>query len=141
MASWREAVLAVVVVLALGTGMFFFSGAELGETTATTVPVMVDTEAVARGEALAQQMGCLACHSTDGTPGVGPTWKGLAGSSRPLTTGESVVADDTYLFNSIVEPGEQVVAGYDPIMPPDFGERLTEQEISDLVEYIRSLSS
>ncbi|MFQ5523426.1 MAG: c-type cytochrome [Acidimicrobiia bacterium] len=141
MASWREAVLAVVVVLALGAGMFYFSGASLEETTATTVPVVVDTETAARGEALAQQLGCLACHSTDGTPGVGPTWKGLAGSSRPLASGESVVADDTYLFNSIVEPSQQVVAGFDPIMPPDFGERLTEQEISDLVEYIRSLSS
>lgn len=141
MASWREAVLAVVVVLALGAGMFYFSGASLEETTATTVPVVVDTETAARGEALAQQLGCLACHSTDGTPGVGPTWKGLAGSSRPLTSGESVVADDAYLINSIVEPSQQVVAGFDPIMPPDFGERLTEQEISDLVEYIRSLSS
>ncbi len=141
MRSWWEAVLAFAVVLTLGAGMFFFSGATLGETTATTIPVVVDTDAAARGEALAQQRGCLACHSTDGTPGVGPTWKGLAGSSRPLTTGESVVADDNYLFNSIVDPAAQVVAGFDPIMPPDYGDLLSEQEISDLVEYIRSLSS
>jgi cytochrome c oxidase subunit 2 len=141
MRSWWEAVLALVVVLALGTGLFFFSGATLGAPTATTAPVVVDTEAAARGEALATQLGCLACHSTDGTPGVGPTWKGLAGSSRPLASGESVIADDAYLFNSIVEPAEQVVAGFDPIMPPDYGETLSEQEISDLVEYIGSLSS
>ncbi|HIE22574.1 MAG TPA: cytochrome c [Acidimicrobiia bacterium] len=140
MRSWWEAVLALAVVLALGAGLFFFSGGTLGQST-TTTPVVVDTEAAARGEALATQLGCLACHSTDGTPGVGPTWKGLAGSSRPLASGESVVADDAYLLNSIVEPAEQVVAGFDPIMPPDYGETLSEQEISDLVEYIRSLSS
>jgi hypothetical protein len=52
-----------------------------------------------------------------------------------------VVADDAYLFNSIIAPAEQVVAGFDPIMPPDYGAALTEQEISDLVEYIGSLSS
>jgi cytochrome c oxidase subunit 2 len=141
MRSWWEAVLAFVVVFALGAGLFFFSGGTLGETTATTAPVVMDTEAVVRGEILAEQLGCRACHSTDGTPSVGPTWKGLAGSSRPLASGGSVVADDTYLVNSIIDPASQVVTSYEPIMPPDYGDTLTEQDISDLVKYIRSLSS
>jgi cytochrome c oxidase subunit 2 len=77
----------------------------------------------------------------DGTPGSGPTWKGVAGSSTPLVSGETVIADDAYLANSIVDPGSQVVQGFDNIMPPDYGESLTDQEVSDLVEYIKSLAS
>ena len=74
-------------------------------------------------------------------PGSGPTWKGLAESSRPLTTGESVIADDTYLFNSITDPTLQVVQGFDAIMPPDYGETLGGDEITDLINYIKSLAS
>ena len=52
-----------------------------------------------------------------------------------------MIADDAYLFGSIVDPANQVVEGYEAIMPPDYGETLTEGEVEDLVEYIRSLGS
>lgn len=142
MNSWAEGILALVVLLVLGTGLFLFTGEELGDAgPGTTQPVAVDEAAAARGQALAESTGCLACHSVDGTPGSGPTWKGLAGSTRPLASGESVVADDAYLFSSIVAPAEQIVEGYDAIMPPDYSEALTEAEVEDLVEYVKSLAS
>lgn len=141
MRSWVEGVLAVAVILVIGTALFLFTGESFGSgTTDTTTPVPVDTEAAARGEEVATGTGCLACHTTDGTIGVGSTWKGLAGSSRPLDTGETVDADDAYLTTSIIDPGAQVVAGFDNVMPPDYGDQLTEQEVADLVEYIKSLS-
>lgn len=141
MRSWVEGVLAVAVILVIGTALFLFTGESLGGgTTDTTAPISVDTEAAVRGEALAASTGCLACHTTDGTTGVGSTWKGLAGSSRPLDTGETVEADDVYLMTSIIDPGAQVVAGFDNVMPPDYGEQLADQDVSDLVEYIKSLS-
>ena len=119
-----------------------FSGESLGEgSTATAAPIIVDTDAAVRGEIIANRTGCLACHTIDGTPGSGPTWKGLAGSSRPLKSGEVVTADDIYLTNSIVAPGSEVVAGFDNLMPSDYGETLTEREVGDLVEYIESLAS
>ncbi len=119
-----------------------FSGETLGgESTATTEPITVDADAAVRGEIIAGSTGCLACHTVDGTPGSGPTWKGLAGSSRPLESGETVIADDAYLTNSIVDPGSQVVQGFENIMPPDYGDSLDDQEIGDLVEYIKSLAS
>ncbi|MCH7900514.1 MAG: cytochrome c [Acidobacteria bacterium] len=142
MRSWAEGALALVILLGLGVALFMFSGESLGEgSTATTAPIIVDPDAAVRGEIIASSTGCLACHTIDGTPGSGPTWRGLAGSSRPLQSGDVVTADDVYLTNSIVDPGSQVVAGFDNNMSPDYGDSLTEQEVIDLVEYIKSLAS
>lgn len=142
MRTAAEAGLAVLVVLLLGVGFWLYTGEDLGgePTTDTTTPVAIDQEAAARGMQLANDSGCLACHSVDGAPGTGPTWKGTAGSSRPLETGESVVADAAYLFNSIVDPGSQVVAGFADVMPADYVDQLTADEINDLVAYIQSLA-
>ena len=142
MRTWTEGALAIAVVVALGAGLFLFSGESLGDgSTDTTIPIGFDAESAAQGQALAESKGCLQCHTVDGTPSSGPTWKGLAGSSRPLTSGESVIADDTYLFNSIVDPSLQVVQGFDAIMPPDYGETLSSDEVDDLINYIKSVSS
>lgn len=137
-----EGLLAIVVVVALGAALFLFTGETVGnETTVTTAPVEFDPDSAARGALLAESKGCLQCHTVDGTPSTGPTWKGLAGSSRPITTGESVIADDNYLLDSIVDPSLQVVQGFDAIMPPDYGETLSSDEITDLINHIKSLAS
>lgn len=142
MSSWSEGALALIVVVGLGLGLFLFTGQSLGEgggETGTTQPTSVDAEAAARGETLAEGQGCLQCHTIDGTTASGPTWKGLAGSTRPLESGEEVVADDSYLFASIVDPNSQVVEGYEAIMPTFYSDQLDEQQITDLVEYMKSL--
>lgn len=136
-----EAALAVASILVLGAGLWLFSGQDLGGGPSETVPtVVVDPEAATRGMQLATEAGCLACHSTDGTPNTGPTWKGVAGSSRPLESGESVTADTAYLFNSIVDPSSQIVQGFAAVMPATYAESLTETEINDLVAYVQSLA-
>lgn len=142
MNSWTEGALALLVIVALGFGLFLFTGESLGDglDTSSPEPIVVDQAAAARGEILAGEQGCLQCHTTDGTPASGPTWKGLAGSVRPLDNGQQVVADDLYLFNSIVDPNAQVVEGYDPLMPTFYADQLDEQQITDLVEYIKSLA-
>jgi cytochrome c2 len=72
----------------------------------------VDPALATKGQALAQQLGCVACHSATGQAGVGPTWKGLAGSNRDLDGGASVVADDAYLKESIQQPDAKIVKGF-----------------------------
>lgn len=137
-----EAGLSLVVLLLLGAGFWLYSGEDIGgDSGSTTIPPVVDPAAAERGLQLANSTGCLACHSIDGTPSTGPTWKGTAGSSRPLESGESVNADAAYLFNSIVAPGSQIVEGYSDVMPADYSGQLTEAEINDLVAYIQSLAN
>jgi cytochrome c oxidase subunit 2 len=140
MTRWGEALMALGITVVVGLGLWLFSGQPIGaEGTGATAQVAFDVEAAARGETLAAESGCLACHAIDGTAGTGPTFRGLAGATRPLESGESVPADDAYVFNSIVDPQSQVVAGFEPVMPTTYSETLTETEINDLVEYIKSL--
>ena len=87
-----------------------------------------------QGHKIALQRGCVACHSTDGSNGVGPSWTGLYGSSRELKDGSTLVADDTYLANSINQPNSQIVEGYNPIMPPL---KLSQLEIDALIAFIK----
>ena len=140
MRSWAEGALALGLIAVFGLSLWLFAGDTVAAGPDDSAPpISFDAAAAARGETLAASSGCLACHAIDGTTGTGPTWKGLAGASRPLTSGESVTADGAYLFNSIVDPASQVVAGFDPVMPATYAETLTETEINDLVEYIKSL--
>jgi len=90
----------------------------------------------ALGEKLAQQRGCIACHSLSGTKGVGPSWLGLAGAERELTNGETVVATRDYLKVAISDPNVQVVEGFAPLMPPS---GLDDQQIDAIVDYIETI--
>jgi cytochrome c oxidase subunit II len=95
---------------------------------------------VARGDKLSQQYGCQSCHSIDGSPLVGPTWKGLYGSEVQLSDGTTVQADDAYLYESIRNPGAKVVAGFTQgQMPPQIADAMTDAQVADVIEFIKSL--
>jgi cytochrome c oxidase subunit 2 len=115
------------------------SGAQAGVQTppaGAEVPAPAPAEA---GKQHAQQLGCTACHSADGSTLVGPTWKGLFGSEVPLQDGSTVVADEDYLRSSIVDPGVQIVQGFPDVMPKNYQEQLSPEQIQAIVEYIKSL--
>lgn len=67
---------------------------------------------VARGAVLYQDDGCSGCHSLNGTRMVGPSWKGLAGSTVELTSGRTAIANNSYLIQHITEPNSLTVRGY-----------------------------
>ena len=92
--------------------------------------------AVVAGEAIYQAQ-CAACHSIDGSDGVGPTWQGLYESTIELDDGTTVVADDEYIAQAIVDPNAQIHAGYQAVMPAF---PLTEQEINEVIAYIKTLN-
>ncbi|MBI5543524.1 MAG: cytochrome c oxidase subunit II [Deltaproteobacteria bacterium] len=83
---------------------------------------------------------CLKCHSIDGTAHIGPTWRDLYRRPQRLESGQTVVADEGYLTESMMDPLAKVVAGYSPVMPTYQGQ-LSGPEAAAIVEYIRSLSS
>ena len=90
-----------------------------------------------RGARLYEQQGCWPCHTLDGTPAAGPTFLGLAGSTRNFADGTSAVADDNYLRTSIVNPGLQIVEGFLPdVMPGQYAATLESEQIDALVAFI-----
>lgn len=88
----------------------------------------------AQGEALFASLGCVGCHSLDGTPGAGPSLAGIAARAGNTVAGQSA-AD--YLHQAIVEPNAYVVEGYPPIMPAY--DTLGESDLASLVAYLLTL--
>ena len=102
-------------------------------------PVGGPSDPVAQGQDLYETQGCTGCHSQDGTRQAGPTFRGLFGSQVTLDDGTTVTADEDYLHASIVDPGGQVVEGFNNIMPGTYAQELTEEQIQALIAFIKSL--
>jgi cytochrome c oxidase subunit II len=96
----------------------------------------VDQGLAARGEVLFRTYGCSGCHGTAATVHA-PSLEGLYGSPVPLADGSVVTADEQYIRDSILLPQSQIAAGYPPIMPT-FQNVLGEDEVLELVAYLKS---
>lgn len=93
----------------------------------------------ANGEQLFQQQACATCHRSDNT-GRGPRLEGLFGSKVTLDNGQTVVADESYLRESILNPQAKIVAGYPhPSDMPTFDTLINEEQLLQLVAYIKSI--
>jgi len=91
------------------------------------------------GERLFAVMGCNACH-TGTSQARGPNLYGLYNTRVRMNDGSTMIANDAYLREKILNPSLHVPAGYVPIMPT-FQGQISEDALIDLVEYIKSLSS
>ncbi len=89
-----------------------------------------------QGEELYHKFGCITCHGT----GKGPAFVGLYGKTVTLSNKQTVVANDAYLRESILYPTAQIVNGYPPIMPT-FKGQISEDQLLQLIAYIKSLGS
>lgn len=90
-----------------------------------------------RGDKLFQDLACTNCHKSDGS-GRGPSLEGLYGKTVELEGGLKITVDDDYLRESILSPQAKIVKGYQPIMPT-FQGLVTEDQLLQLIEYIKSL--
>ncbi len=93
---------------------------------------------VSQGEALFRRLGCGGCHGPNSAVHA-PPLEGVFGRPVHLESGETVMADERYVHDSILLPKSQVVAGYAPIMP-SFAGQIGEDDVFKLVAYIKSLS-
>ena len=91
----------------------------------------------ARGKVIFSQRGCTACHLA-GPIQQGPSLVGIFGVPQPMADGSSVMADEAYLRESILEPHKKIVKGYQPIMPP-YKDVISEEELDLLIAYIKDL--
>ena len=92
-----------------------------------------------QGQQLFVQNGCSTCHLLD-QQGRCPNLRGLYKKPVQLNDGRTVVADDSYLRESILEPNAKVASGFEPNVMPNFKGQLTEENIIQLIAYIKSLS-
>lgn len=91
------------------------------------------------GERLYHSLGCSGCHGISSTIRA-PSLSGLYGRPAPLQGGTIAQADEAYLRDSILLPQKQVAAGYAPVMPSYAGQ-VTEAQIFELVQYLKSIGS
>jgi cytochrome c oxidase subunit 2 len=93
------------------------------------------------GERLFVQYHCAGCHRGSQTVSA-PRLEGVFGRPVPIQAGRDVhfvTADASYIRDSILRPKEQVVAGYEPLMP-SFEGQISEQDLLKILVYIKSLA-
>ena len=91
------------------------------------------------GAKLFADLACNTCHRPD-AQGRGPVLDGLFGKTVTLQNGETITADEAYIRESILTPSAKITAGFQPIMPT-FQGLVTEDQLLQLVEYVKSLSA
>jgi cytochrome c oxidase subunit 2 len=86
---------------------------------------------------------CLSCHSLDGSRLVGPSFQGIWGRQEVVVTDgqeREIVVDDQYIKTSIYEPNADVVKGYNQGLMISYKELISEEEIGQIIEYLKTLN-
>ena len=91
----------------------------------------------AKGKVLFNQLGCQACHQSAAAQ-LAPSLIGVMGRTETLVDGSTVVVDEAYLRESIMDPQAKIVKGY-PALMPDMGDFIGEEALDQLMAYILSM--
>jgi cytochrome c oxidase subunit 2 len=94
------------------------------------------------GESIYRSIGCVACHSVDGSVLTGPTFKGVFGHEVTVITAgkeRTITVDEAYLKKSLLEPNSDLVKGFNANLMQTYKGQLTDDEITSLIEFIKSL--
>ncbi len=101
---------------------------------------LTETEMALMGEQVYTLKGCGACHKTDGSSQVAPTWKGLFGKQeKVIENGKeiTITVDEKYINESIKTPQQKLTVGFEKTPMPVFP--LTDEEIEQVTAFIRTL--
>ncbi len=93
---------------------------------------------IAFGKKVYGNKGCMACHTLDGSPRIGPSWAGIWGTQVTLADGSTRLVDAAYVKASIMTPQAFARPMFPPSMP-SFEGQLRDRELDALVELIESL--
>ena len=113
---------------------------------ADTTSAAVATETGApeeAGLAILKKNGCVACHSSDGSKLVGPSYQGIWGEQQVVMENgqeKTVTVDSSYIRQSIYDPNSQVVKGYQKGLMQPYTNVITDDDISKIIEYLKSLN-
>ncbi len=129
---WLDlAVAFILVALLIGGGMLIY------QLNFDAMEVEIDDAIAQRGQEISTQEGCIACHTVDGSLGVGPSWQGMMGRIETLEDGTNIVVDEDYFRESIRYANRRMVQGYPRVMPSYL---LEEEELVALIAFARRLS-
>jgi mono/diheme cytochrome c family protein len=137
--------LAAILTVGSLAGVWLFGGVPRGEVVEAATPLTVDQTAAERGAELFQQYGCIACHSvTSAAPGTGPGLLGLGNKRERLDNGSTVLANEAYITESILNPDAKTVSGFSKgVMASAIAGNQSEirqtANLRALVEYVKSL--
>ena len=90
------------------------------------------------------ERGCKACHSLDGTAGIGPTWKGIFGTQVVCEDGGTFTRDESYIKESILHPQAKIVKGYggdDKAKMQSFAGQLSDKDVDAVIAYMKTLKN
>lgn len=79
---------------------------------------------------------CASCHAIDGSPRSGPSLAGYGAAAGDHVDDQDAV---TYTFYSILRPTKHITQGYSNVMPDDYDDKLSQQQIADLIAYLLTL--
>jgi cytochrome c oxidase subunit 2 len=127
-----------MAAIAAITTVALWLGRPAGEPHHTPAIERATRSPVALGAQLYERYGCVACHTLDGAPRVGPTFLHDFGTAITLEGGITIRMDEAYIRESLMHPQAQARPGYPPSMPSYEG-ILKEREIRALTAFIRSL--
>ncbi len=96
--------------------------------------------AAERGEILFEKFGCVKCHGVGAALDLGPRLEGNFGRMAVLNDTTSVLVDEAYVRESILEPTKKVLRGFPPVMP-SYKDLLSEEEILEIIAYIKALGA
>jgi cytochrome c oxidase subunit 2 len=97
----------------------------------------------AEGLTLLKNTGCIACHSLDGAKLVGPTFQAIYGKKHiVITDGKEIEIEvnDAYLISSILDPGKDIVKGFNKGMMQPYRDKLSDAQITLIIDYLKTLT-
>ena len=113
------------------------------DTTAVAVVIDAETSLADQGWEVLTRNGCNACHSSDGSKLIGPSYLGSWGGTRTVVSGreeQQVSVDEDYVKRSIFDPDAEVVEGYGKGQMFTYEGMVTEEEVKLIIEYLKELN-
>jgi cytochrome c oxidase subunit II len=111
--------------------------------TATVAKAAGASTAAEQGLAIMKFQGCLACHSSDGSKIVGPTYLNLFGKQQVVIKNgveTTVTVDEAYIKNAVLDPNAEIVKGYPKGLMQTYKGKLSDADIAKIIEYLKSLN-
>jgi cytochrome c oxidase subunit 2 len=115
----------------------------ISDTTALAPVIDTETSLADQGWEVLTRNGCNACHSSDGSKLVGPSYLGGWGGTQTVVTGREehdITIDESYIKRSVFDPNADVVKGFNRGLMLSYEGMVTEQEVDLIIEYLKALN-